>query len=153
MEQPESWTNPTYLKDFIGLIPDPKRVDSSKIASFYTEDRLSCYQIADKTGLSKTAVIKRLNETGTKNRHRGRDQNNYRFRNPPYGFKVVDGKLVQSRQELKIIRLIVEYRDRQGKPWDEIAGELITAGLRTRLGKPWTPRNTQNIYYRWKGKV
>lgn len=153
MDQPEHWTNPTYLIDFIAFIPDPKRVDPSKIASLYTERRLSCYQIADRIGLSKTSVARKIRKAGVKERHRGRSKTNYRFKNPPYGYRVVDSALLQDRNEMRVIRLIVEKRGCRGRSTSQIAMDLNFLGITTRIGRIWKQASVQAIYVRWKNKV
>lgn len=74
--------------------------------------------MAAQTGSSKTAVLERLYEAGVRGKRTGRDSQNYKFpKNPPYGFRVSDGRLVPERREMEVARLIVELRDRQRIGW------------------------------------
>jgi site-specific DNA recombinase len=63
---------------------------------------------------------------------------------PPYGFKVVDKKLIAAKDEVLIVkRVFKEYT--QGKSSVDIAQLLSSEGLRTRKGGNWTKQAVLRI--------
>jgi hypothetical protein len=149
----ECCANRSYLYDFIRILPDLKRAESAKIADLYRQNGLSRAEIADCIGICKTAVSGHLKAAKIKEKHTGRDPNNYKFpKNPPYGFKVVDGKLTENPREIKISRLIIQLKDREGLTWAKVVEKLNAQGLKSRIG-PWTVDSARNARARWKGKI
>ena len=97
------------------------------------------HQVAAEVGLSKTEVLRRLHSEGIR-----RDTIKVMAGVPPrpassapFGKKIVGGKPVNCRRELKVARVIVELRRRQGLVWREVAERLNRGGYRTRTGRPW----------------
>jgi hypothetical protein len=57
-------------------------------------------------------ILGRLRQAGVRGgKGRGRAKDNFRFPNPPYGYRVVNRRLETHPSELKVIRLIVERRN------------------------------------------
>jgi hypothetical protein len=150
-----AWTNSGHVYDCIEFIALPKRLDKSKIASKYRSSNLSSAQIGECFGISKQAVLARLRSEGVfKAKGRGRSNENYRFRNStPFGKKVRDGKLVVNPVEVKIARLVVELRDRQGLTWEKICNEVNCRGYLTRRVTKWQAHNVRHVYKLWNGKL
>ena len=149
----ECCANRSYLCDFISILPDPKRAESAKIGELYRQNGLSRAEIADRIGICKTAVSGHLKAAKIKEKHTGRDPNNYKIaKNPPYGFKVVDGKLIENPREVKMARLIIQLKDREGLTWPKVVERLNAQGLKSRIGS-WTVDSARNARARWKGKL
>ena len=147
------WTNTSYLTDFIQITLSPKHIETAKLVDLYVQKGLSASQIAEKIDSSKQMVLSRLRKAGIRNYpNKGRSPDNYRFRNPPYGYKVVKGRLLLNSRETKICRLIVGLRNK-GMPWNRIAKELNSRQITSRKRTPWGHFMVQIIYNRWKGKV
>ena len=148
------WANCNQVTDFLSLIVNPSRADFTTFSDLYLEKGLSASEIAVELGLSKTAVIERLQAGGIRRARTGRDPNNYKFpKNPPYGYQVVNGRLVANRLEMKVARQIVELRDRQKVGWRVIAEKLNQSGCKTRKGRPWTIDTVENVHARWCGAL
>jgi hypothetical protein len=112
LDQPEYGTNTSYVVDFIEISFKVSSLNSGEIRFLFFEKGLSAAQIARKFGVSKSAIIRRLHqmrinvETGEGRMIR---PDNYRLWNPPYGYRVVDGKLQIHKSEVKICRLVVQW--------------------------------------------
>jgi transposase len=120
------------------------------------KDGLSCAQIAEQMDCSKTLVITTLKRLGVLQAKKGSrtKPENYRSRVAPYGFRVVDGKLVSSRSEMKICRLVVELVERRGLNLRQAAKVLEAKGLKGMSGlRSWHKETIGRIYARWKGKL
>ncbi len=144
------WANCNQVADFLALIANPSRTDFTTLNELYLKRGLSASEISAEIGLSKTAVIERLQAGGIRRARTGRDPDNYKFpKNPPYGSRVVKGQLVPDRLEMKVARQIVELRDRQQAGWRIIAEKLNNKGLKTRRGRPWTIDTVENVHARW----
>ncbi len=70
-----------------------------------------------------------------------------------YGNRIIDGRLVNDRQEQKVARLIVELRLRQNLGWKEVAQRLNIGGFRTRSGITWKVGRVRMVFDRWKDKL
>lgn len=129
------WENHSYLRDFIPIRPSPKLIKNAELAQKYLRSTLSAQQLADEYGVSKQMILGRLREAGVRGgKGRGRAADNFRFPNPVFGNKVVGGRLETNPTEMKIVRLVVELRDRQGWSFEKIADELNRRGHRNRKG-------------------
>lgn len=84
---------------------------------------------------------------------RGRAVDNFRFPNPVFGKKVVQGRLEANASEMKVVRLIVELRDRQGWSFPKITDELNRRGYRNREGGNWHRVSVRRVHKNWTGKV
>jgi hypothetical protein len=153
VERAEYWENHEYLVDYIPVRPVPRLIENAKIAEKYRKHRLSAQQLADELGVSKQMVLRRLRKAGVHGHTRGRDVENFRFPNPAYGYKRNQGRLETSSVEMKIVRLIVELRDRQGLSFAKIADDLNRRGYRNRKGTQWISPSVGQIHKRWTGKV
>lgn len=154
VDQAARQTNPSHVHDFVSIIVNPSKTDPATLKDLYLGRGLSAAQVAAEIGLSKTAVIERLHNLGIRRTRRGRDPDNYQFpKNPPYGYRVKDGRLVPDRQEMKTARRIVESRDRQNLGWRVIAEQLNAAGLWTRKGCSWNIDSARSVYERWRGRL
>jgi len=78
---------------------------------------------------------------------------NYRFPNPIFGKKANRGRLETNASEMKIVRLIVELRDRQGWSFPRIADELNNRGHRNRKCTAWHRVSVRHVYKNWTGKI
>ena len=142
------------LCDFIEMQVGCRPKSSNKIPKRYLESELSSQQIADEFGVSKQFVLTQLRAAGIrKTARRGRSPENYRFHNPPYGYRARNGKLETDPSEMKVARLIVELRDRQGKSFSEIASELNKRGWRNRKRNEWNKVAIRHIHRRWTAKL
>lgn len=155
MEETRRGTNLPQVSDFLKFVSIPKAVDPALIRRFYLEKGLSASQIAEQVCLSKPAVLARLHQMGIRKQHsRGAQSDNFRFpQKVPFGKRLVDGRLVDDRRDLKVARLIVELRHRQNLPWNEVVKKLNLAGFRTKKGLPWKIGTVRAIFGRWIGKV
>lgn len=85
--------------------------------------------------------------------HRSFARDNFRFPNPIFGNKVVAGRLETNSTKMKIIRLVVELRDRQRASFGKIAVELNCRGHRNRRAAKWNRVSVGNVHKNWTGKV
>lgn len=155
MDRAGCWTNPLYLHDIIKCIVIPKQVDIEQIREMYVEKGLLARQIASQLGVSKAFVLGQLHTLGIR-----RDTiKNLPMARPrpakcaPYGYRIVDGRLVENRKEMKIVRLLVELRGRQELSWSEVVQILNNASLKTRMGKLWNINSARAVYEKWKHKL
>lgn len=154
VDRPERWANPIYLHDFIEVSLRTRPKSSNKIPKRYLESELSSQQIADEFGVSKQFVLTQLRAAGIrKTARRGRSETNYRFHNPPYGFRVRNGRLETDRVEMRTARMICELRDRQRKSFPEIAKELYARRWFNRKGGEWNKVAVRHVHRRWTGKL
>lgn len=56
--------------------------------------------------------------------------------NPPFGYRIKDGKLVPEKREQKIIEAIAILREQHGRSVPQIARELRAHGVQSRRGTP-----------------
>jgi hypothetical protein len=146
--------NHLYVRDYIKIFVATKRIDNSTLRSKYLDRNVSSAQLGQEVGLSKQAVLRRLREAGvTKSKGRGRSDENYRFPNPPFGKSVANGRLETCNAEMKIVRLIVELRDRRIWTFEKIAKELNDRGYRSRKKLEWTRYSVKRVHNNWTGKV
>jgi hypothetical protein len=155
VERPVRRTNRSKVLDIIDFYSKPKSLKSGLLRALYDEEGLSAAQIAARLGISKAAVLLQLrrNSISTK---RGRENNpaNFRRANPPYGYKIQDGKLVLSKSEMRVCSEIVELRGRKGLTLAATARELERLGLRKRDGtRKWHHQTVAVIFARWKNKL
>lgn len=157
VDQPEYGTNTSYLVDFIKVTLLPKLLNFNEIRVLYLEKGLSTAQIAREYDVAKSVIVGLLNRAGVhpgRNNSRSSNPENYRLRVPPYGFKIRDGKLVPSKPELKLCRLVVELIKRRGLSVNATAKELGKRGYKNRSGAvKWDHSTVRNIFKRWKDKL
>jgi len=146
--------NQVYLADFISFFVAPKLLNNVVLTEKYLKSGLSASQIAQELGISKQMVLRRLRlQNVTRTQGRGRSEDNYRFPNPPYGRRVVAGRLELNPAEMKVARLIVELRDKKKWEYTQIAVELGIRGLVTRQGSQWARWTVSRVYRLWVGKL
>ncbi len=156
VEQPEIGTNRPYLIDFIEITASPKLISKGKIRSLFLKEGFSAAQTAARCGVSKSFVLSVLHKSEIKVGKVGRSTNpqNYRNSTPPYGYSIRTGHLVPNKSELKICRLVVELRGRQGLSTTQVAKELEKRGFKNRKGRTiWNTNTILNIFERWKNKI
>ena len=149
-------THTSYLVDEIEFQPLSKVVDRAKIAELHAKDGLSCAQIAEQLGCSKTLVITTLKRMRLLQPMQGSQTkvSNYRNNVPPYGFRVVDGSLVTNLSEIKICRMIVDFVERRGLTCVQAAQALEAKRVKGRNGLvKWHNYTVSRIFARWKGKL
>jgi DNA-binding transcriptional MerR regulator len=149
------WKNQNYIYDSLTFSVNPKKVLPSKIRSDYLESDLTSGQIAERLGIAKSTVLRRLHAAGVlRQARRGRSPTNYRFKgSTPYGKRVVNGKLVVHPAEITVARLIIELRERRGFSWAEMKAAVDEKGLTTRRGTPWSISLIRHVYKTWRSKL
>ena len=156
-DQPEYGTNTCYLADFIEICLCPKLLNPSKIRELYEHGGKSPAQIAAHFGVSRSTIIARLSAQGVRlevGEGRSSDPDNYRYVKPPYGHSVKNGKLVLSKSEQRVCKLIVEQIKRQNHNYSEVARELSKRGLKNRAGNTkWDGKAVAKIFKRWKDRL
>lgn len=157
VDQPEYGANTGYLVDSINITFNVKLLNFDDIKGLFLDKGLSAAQLAKKYGVSKTVILEGLHKIGVKvggGGERMTNPQNYRCKNPPYGFLVKDGKLVPNKREMKVCRLIVELIDRRGFSSTATARELEAKGFKTRGGSDnWDHSAVRRIFERWQGKL
>lgn len=113
------------------------------------------FEIAEQVGLSKAAVLTRLHQMGVrKMQGKGQATDNYRFtQRVPFGKRLVAGRLLDDRKDLKTARYIVELRQRQGLAWNDVVKKLNLNGYRTKKGLLWKIGTARMVFERWRGKI
>ena len=156
VDRPESRTHTPTLVENIEFSMRARGVDPSQIATLYAENKLSASQVAKHFGCSKTFVITTLKRRGLLRPMAAAATNPQNFRHAiaPYGYRVVDGKLLPHPAELKVCRMIVNLIDRQEMGQRQAAQVLMKKGIRGRNGRTnWHNITVGRIYARWKGKL
>lgn len=155
VEQSRRRANPFQVSDFIKFVAIPKAVDPAIIRDLYLKNGFTASQIAEQVGLSKPAVLARLHQMGVRKVHsKGQAVDNYRFtQRVPFGKRLVAGRLLDDRKDLKTARYIVELRQRQGLPWKEVVTKVNLSGYRTKKGLLWKVGTVRMVFERWRGKI
>jgi hypothetical protein len=154
VDRPGCCAHRDHLPDFIPILWSPRFIKNEELARKYLARNVSAQQLADEYGVSKQIVLGRLRLAGVHGaKGRGRSPDNFRFPNPTYGYCVKDGRLETDPREMKIVRLAVELRDRQGCSFVAIANELNRRGHRNRKGTLWHHVSVRNVHKNWSGKV
>jgi len=82
------------------------------------------------------------------------DPENYRAKNPPYGYKIEGKKLVINKSELRVCRAIVEMIGRRSFSTTKTSKELVRKNFKNRAGNAlWDHKTVKAIYERWKDKI
>lgn len=141
-----------YLSDFVTYLHSPRQIPSQVFAAF-SQKGLTASQIGALTGFSKQAVLARLRKEGIRRMPgHGRRPDNYRYPNPPFGFRLAEGRLIVSRSEMKTVRLIVNLRNKS-LGWEAIAAHLNQSQLPSRTGKNWDRARVRRVFRRWNKKI
>jgi predicted transcriptional regulator len=147
---------PVHYTDIIEHSVNPFKSKSSKIAEMSIKDGLSASQVAEKLGISRTAVLEKLHALGIRNEalkgERMTNPNNYRAAVAPYGYRKVDGQLVANKKELRICRLVVRLINEQELSLNGTARDLMQKNIKN--GNVWWDHSmVVSIYKRWNGKL
>lgn len=158
MEQTQPWKNRSKLLDSFDFTFDLKLINPENWRELYETQGLSAAQIAARYGAPKSTILKILASHGlNKQTNKGCSTriDNYRAPNPPFGYKVVAGKLKVDPKELKTCKLIVSLsRDRKFS-WSAIAAELNRLKVPCRKGgvARWHRHIIRNIFQRWNSQI
>lgn len=154
LDRPKRCAHRDLLYDYIKFLIVRKNLDINEVKRMYLEEKLTASQIGEKFGVSKQMVLSRLRRIGVRRTpDRGRSPDNYRYRNPPYGYRVMKGRLVCCSKKLRVVRALIELRDRRRCEWSEIALQLNQEGHRTRRGLLWNRTGVKRVHQRWSGKL
>jgi hypothetical protein len=142
------------IYDYIKFLVVRKNLDMNEVRRLYLEENQTASQIGEQFGVSKQMILSRLRRLGVRRTpERGRTPDNFRYPEPAYGLRVSDGRLVVNSREMKIVRLIVELRDRRNYKWAVVVEYLNGAGHRTRRGNCWSTIGAKRVHKRWTGKI
>ena len=144
-----------YLVDLFSFFSIPYKLNNNLFCTLYQKHQLSMKQIAEKTGVSKSTVLSRLKAEGVLTRNKSSSSNpmNYRSPNPPFGYRVVDGRLVKNPLEVRICKKIIELKN-NNLNFNAIAKKLEDEGLKNRRGSIlWRSSFVGNIYKKWYKQV
>lgn len=154
VEQLHTWKNRSKLSDSFEFNFDLKLIVPEVWRDLYENQGFSAAQIAAKFRVPKQSILDILRRSGVHMRrgsgHSSR-VDNYRAFNPPFGFKVLAGKLKTHPKEKEICRMIVSLRRDKKLSCLEIARQLNSSAVRTRKqGKTqWQASTVRSIYKRW----
>jgi hypothetical protein len=154
VEQLKAWKNRSKLSDSFNFNFNLKLIEPDIWRDLYEKQGFSAAQIAAKFNAPKSTVLGLLRENGvhlrTARGHSNR-ADNYRAPNPPFGYKVLAGKLKTDPSELKTCRLIVTLVREKKLSWSAAATELNRLGVPSRKrGKAkWHRHIVRNVYERW----
>ncbi len=157
VDQPKTWKNRCKLSDSFDFNFSLKLIGAQVWRDLYQNQGLSMAQIAQKFNAPKSSIMDILHSHGLKggaSKARKMRADNYRA-TPPYGYKVLAGKLKVNPKELKSCRTIVSLAREKGLSWSAIAGELNRLKVPTRKAKSgaWYPNVVKIIFERWNGKL
>jgi len=154
MGRPERCAHRELLYDYVKFLIVRTNLDMNEVRRLYLEANLTASQIGEMFGVSKQMILSRLRRIGVRRTpDRGRSPDNFRYTNPPFGYRVLSGRLVLDRKEMKVVRRITQLRDCEKMKWSEIHQELNRSGFRTRRGCLWTVVAVKRVHGRWTGKV
>lgn len=157
VDQPEYGTNPSYYVDFIPFHVNSKLLNFDKIRNLYLNQGFSAAEIAKQNGTVKSVILGILHRMGVRLGSGGRplnDPENYRGKNPPYGYSIKNKKLVINKTELRVCRAVVEMVGRQGINTSRTSKELVRRGFKNRAGRAlWDHKTVKLIFERWKDKI
>lgn len=154
MDRPGRCAHRDLLYDYIKFLIVRKNLDVNEVRRLYMEENQTASQIGEMFGVSKQMILSRLRRLGVRRTSsRGRTPDNFRYPEPPYGLKVQAGRLIPNNKEMRVVRLIVDLRERKQCRWTEIIHKLNQNKLRTRRGKLWSAAGVKRIQKRWAGKV
>jgi transposase len=158
VDQLKAWKNRSKLTDSFDFTFNLKLIEPQIWRDLYQTQGLSAAQIAAKFGAPKSTVLNILQQLGLScqsNKGRSTRADNYRAPNPPYGYKVLAGKLKADPSELKVCRLIVSLVRDKKYSWSAAADELNRLGVpsRKRGKSKWHRHIVRTIYKRWNKQL
>jgi hypothetical protein len=147
--------NHGYIIDFIQFRSISKHLNHADLSRFYVGEGLSTQQIATKLGCSKSLVVTTLKRMKLLRGMAGSLTNPKNYLGiPPYGYRVVAGRLEPLATELKVCRLIVRLIDQDGLTFRKVGEKLEKLKIKNRMKKvAWHHCSVAKIYHRWKGKA
>ncbi len=123
------------------------KLDVNVLREKYEVLGLSAQQIADEFASSRTTVLSALKRAGIN--VRSKSDPHGRPSNPPYGKHLVNGKLVDCPDEIKVIELIQRLSFNDELSYRAIAKTLTELGIKTRKdGSPWHHERVRSIVNR-----
>ena len=124
----------------------PCQIKRQFFRDLFLDEGLSAAQIAERVGLSKTAVLERLRRRGIRNLlGRKTNPNHYRIHEPPYGFRKQEGRLAPCKPELKVCRTVVQMYEEKKWTYSAIGRVLELKGYRNRRGEKRRNHGTVGI--------
>ena len=158
MEQLKAWKNRSKLLDSFDFNFNLNLIEPQIWRDLHQSQGLSAAQIAAKFDAPKSKILSVLHHHGLKcDSLKGRSTraDNYRAPNPPYGYKVLAGKLKTDPVEVKTCRLIVSLVRDKKLTWSAIAAELNRLGAPTRRGgkSQWHRHIVRIVYNRWSQQL
>ena len=147
---------PAYYCDLIDESVRPKRYNHAKIAELYLGKALSAAQIAVELGIAKSSVLEILQGLTIREPKGSRMTNplNYRASVVPYGMRVVRGKLIENKSEMKICRIVVKIVGEEKLSLCAAARKLMDKNIKNRSGNVWWDHSmVDSIFKRWNGKI
>ncbi len=148
---------PLYYFDIIEHSISPYNISAAYISILYLEEKLSISQIAEKLGVSKSLITKRLHSLNIKRGTKKKPINNpknYLAPNCPYGYRVVKLQLLPFQKEIKVCRLILRLINEEKLSYRATARKLVDMKIKNRKGEiSWGHEVISSIYRRWNGKL
>ena len=134
------------ILDCLEFFPKASTLNSDFLRNLYETKRRSTRQIADLLGVSRSHVSALLSDFGiVKGRTQKRLKDNYSPQQcAPFGWHVVGRKLIENRQEAKVVKLAQKLKA-QGLGARAIARELNAKGHLNRAGKPFIHGSVQQM--------
>jgi hypothetical protein len=158
VEQSKAWKNRSKLSDSFDFNFNLKLIEPHIWRDLYQTQGLSAAQIAAHFDAPKSSVLSILHQLGLRcesNKGRSTRVDNYRAPNPPYGYKVLAGKLKIDPSEMKTCRLIVSLVRDKKLSWSATAEELNRLGVpsRKRGAAKWHRHMVRNVFKRWNKQL
>ncbi len=146
----------SYLVDIFNFYSIPTKLDPDYFSKLYDKYQFSLKQISEKMGVSKSTVLEKIRQAQTPTRNLKyslTNPKNYRAPNPPFGFRVVDGRLVENKREIQLCRKIIEMSD-DGLSFNAIAKYFESKELKNRKNTNyWCHKSLKKFYNYWKTKL
>lgn len=129
-----------FIPHFIG---NPSK-NQAILRKLYLNFDLSCYQISNLTGWSRTAISDYLRKEKI-------NKDSLKSPSPRFGEREVSGFRVPHQAEQKVIQKILSLKSK-GHSFREIARVLTESGIPSKRGGQWSKTTVQEIYKREQEK-
>lgn len=129
-----------FIPHFIGKPAENREI----LRKLYLDFDLSCCQIAEITGWSRTTISGFFHSENI-------TKDFIKSPNPKFGERTVGGLRIPHQAEQKIIQKILTLKS-NGSSYREIAKTLNDNGLPTKKGGQWSKTTVQEIYQREQEK-
>lgn len=139
---------PTYAIDSIDISSSIQGGFSEKIAEMYADGH-SLRDISATLEIGKTTALESLQKQGFATDSKTLRKRGQHIGAAPYGYSLVQGKLLPVPKEQKIVRIIMS-KWKLGKSFRAIASELNAKGIPPRTGKSWDHSTISSIVNRHK---